>query len=90
VHAGGLHVQAQHDAALDAAIAGRELNPVKAVVIPSRATNKQSRDLYKARHLIENFLARLKQYRGIATRYDKTARNFLGIIHLAASVVWLM
>lgn len=65
----------------------------KAVVIPSRAKNKQPRDhdrhLYKARHLIENFFARLKQYRAIATRYDKTARNFLGAIHLAASMVWL-
>jgi transposase len=65
----------------------------KAVVIPSRVTNKQpreyDRDLYKARHLIENFFARLKQYRAIATRYDKTARNFLGAIHLAASMVWL-
>jgi len=45
--------------------------------------------LYQARHLIENFFARLKQYRTIATRYDKTARNFLGAIHLAATVVWL-
>lgn len=65
----------------------------KSVVIPSRATNKQprhhDRDRYKARHLIENFFARLKQYRAIATRYDKTARNFLGAIHLAASVIWL-
>ena len=65
----------------------------KSVVIPSRSTNKQPREcdwhLYKARHLIENFFARLKQYRAIATRYDKTARNFLGAIHLAAAMVWL-
>lgn len=47
------------------------------------------KDTYKARHLIENFFAKLKQYRAIATRYDKTARNFLGAIYLAASVVWL-
>ncbi len=33
--------------------------------------------------------ATLQQYRAIATRYDKTARNFLGVIHLAASMVWL-
>jgi transposase len=38
--------------------------------------------------LIEHFFNRLKQYRGIATRYDKTARNFLGAIHLAAAVIW--
>ena len=62
-------------------------------MIPSRVTNKQPRehdlDLYKARHLIENFFARLKQYRAIATRYDKTARNFLRAVHLAAAMVWL-
>ncbi|MFM8331668.1 MAG: transposase, partial [Candidatus Methylumidiphilus sp.] len=58
-----------------------------------RSNRKEPRDydgdLYKARHLAENFFARLKQYRAIATRYDKTARNFLGGIHLAAAVVWL-
>jgi predicted nuclease with RNAse H fold len=41
------------------------------------------------RHLIANFFYKLKQYRGIATRYDKTARNFLGAIYLAAFVIWL-
>ena len=65
----------------------------KAVVIPCLSTRRDQRSydrhLYKARHLIENFFARLKQYRAIATRYDKTARNFLGAIHLAAAVVWL-
>ena len=55
------------------------------VVIPSKKKRKQVRDydryLYKARHLIENFFAKLKQYRGIATRYDKRAINFLGSIY---------
>ncbi|NEO94239.1 transposase [Moorena sp. SIO3I6] len=36
-----------------------------------------------------NFFAQLKQYRGIATRYDKRAINFLGAIYLAATVIWL-
>ncbi len=36
-----------------------------------------------------HFFAKLKQFRAIATRYDKTKRNFLGAIHLAAAVVWL-
>ncbi len=39
--------------------------------------------------LMEQSYNRLKQYRSIATRYDKTARNFLGAIHLAAAVIWL-
>ena len=39
--------------------------------------------------MIENFFAKLKQYRAIATRYDKRAAHFLGAIHLAAAVAWL-
>ena len=62
-------------------------------VIPSRKHRLTQRDhdrwQYRSRHLIENFFARLKQYRAIATRYDKTACNFLGAIHLAAIVIWL-
>ncbi len=65
----------------------------KIVVIPPKANRKVSRDydreLFKARHLIENFFAKLKQFRAIATRYDKTARNFLAAIQLAAAVIWL-
>ena len=62
-------------------------------MIPPRAnrqvTRHYDRDLFKARHLIENFFAKLKQFRAIATRYDKTKRNFLAAIHLAAAVIWL-
>jgi transposase len=65
----------------------------KAMVIPPKANRKVARDydrdLYKARHLIENLFAKLKQFRAIATRYDKTAQNFLGGIHLAAALIWL-
>jgi transposase len=50
-------------------------------VIPSKCNRKKQREydkeLYKARHLIENFFAKLKQYRAIATRYDKTSTAFL-------------
>jgi transposase len=73
----------------------RVIEPLEAktTVIPSKASRLQPRDydrhLYKARHLIENFFAKLKQFRAIATRYDKTARNFLGAIHLAAVAIWL-
>ena len=62
-------------------------------VIPSKANRKidrsYDREIYKARHLIENFFADLKQYRAIATRYDKTARNFLAAVYLAAAAIWL-
>ena len=66
----------------------------KVAVIPPKANRRVQReydkDLYKARHLIENFFAKLKQFRAIATRYDKTARNFLGAIYFAASLIWLV
>ena len=66
----------------------------KVAVIPPKANRTVQREydkeLYKARHLIENFFAKLKLFRAIATRYDKTARNFLAAIHLAASVIWLI
>ncbi|MDQ3560928.1 MAG: IS5 family transposase [Pseudomonadota bacterium] len=65
----------------------------KTAVIPPKANRLLprdfDRDLYKARHLIENFFAKLKQFRAIATRYDKTARNFLSGVHLAATAIWL-
>ena len=65
----------------------------KTSVIPPKRSRKKPRDydkeLYKERHLIENFFCKLKQFRAIATRYDKTARNFLAAIHLVAAVIWL-
>ena len=65
----------------------------KATVILPKASRKVARDydrdLYKARHLIENFFAKLKQFRAIATRHDKTAQNFLDGIHLSAALIWL-
>lgn len=63
-----------------------------AVIPPKRNRTIQreyDKELYKARHLIENFFAKLKQYRAIATRYDKRAINFLGAIYLASAVIWL-
>jgi transposase len=75
----------------------RVIEPLRAAgktfVIPPKSNRKTPRDfdqeMYKARHLIENFICRLKQFRAIATRYDKTARNFLAAIHLAATVILL-
>ena len=44
---------------------------------------------YKKRNVVERCFARLKQWRAVATRYDKTARNYLGGVTLAAAVLWL-
>ncbi|WP_427832736.1 IS5 family transposase [Acinetobacter pseudolwoffii] len=63
------------------------------VVMPAKSNSIDQRDydrnLYQARHLIENFFAKLKQYRAIATRYDKLAQNFLSAIYLASTIIWL-
>jgi len=65
----------------------------KEIVIPPKRTRTEQREydraLYEARHLIENFFCKLKQFRAIATRYDKTARNFLAAVYLAATVILL-
>jgi len=65
----------------------------KTPVIPPKSNRKIQRafdkEMYKARHLIENFFCKLKQFRAIATRYDKTARNFLAGIQLAAAIILL-
>ena len=65
----------------------------KTCVIPPKSNRKKPRpfdkEFYKARHLIENFYCNLKRFRAIATRYDKTATNFLAAIHLAAAIIWL-
>lgn len=57
---------------------------------PSR-TRKHGLDrhLYAERHLIEGCFAKLKQFRRVATRYVKTARNYAAVVTIAAIVLWL-
>ena len=61
-------------------------------VIPSVARRKplipHDRQAYRQRNLIERMFARLKDFRRIATRYDKLARNFLAAVTLAAAITW--
>ena len=60
-------------------------------VIPSRSNRRHPVPLdkprYKTRHLVENYFAKIKQYRRIATRYDKTDTSFAGMIDLVATVI---
>ena len=62
-------------------------------VIPCNPTRKRlipySFELYKLRNRIERCFNKLKQFRRIATRYDKTARNYLAMVTVAATVLWL-
>jgi transposase len=57
---------------------------------PSRA-RKYPLDahLYAQRHLIECCFSKLKQFRRVATRFEKTAQNYLAIITIAATILWL-
>jgi transposase len=77
----------------DERVIGPLLAAGKTPVIPPKSNRKTPRtfdkEMYKARHLIENFVCKLKEFRAVATRYEKTARNFLAGIHLVASVVLL-
>ena len=57
---------------------------------PSRARKHPlNTRLYKERHLIECCFGKLKQCRRVATRYEKTARNYLAMVALAATMLWL-
>jgi transposase len=62
-------------------------------VIPPKSNRKVKRDcdfaLYRERNLVERFFCIIKHFRGIATRYEKTARNFLAGLHLVCAIVWL-
>jgi transposase len=70
-------------------LAVRTIRPV----IPPKSNRKIKRDcdfaLYAERNLIERFFNFIKQFRGIATRYEKTARNFLAGLHLVCALAWL-
>ena len=46
-------------------------------------------DLYRQRSLVERFFCKLKQFRRVATRFDKLARNFLAAVALASTRIWL-
>ena len=63
------------------------------VVIPPRSNRKTPREydtvVYKERNKVERCINRLKQFRRVATRYEKTARNFLGMVQFAAITLWL-
>ena len=63
------------------------------VVIPPKRNRKLQRpydaELYKERNRIERFFNKLKQFRRVATRYDKLLANFMGFVKLAAIAIWL-
>ena len=82
------------DAAYDADPLRKAIAEKDAIAVipnnPSRAKKHPfDRHLYAQRHLIECCFSRLKQFRRVATRYEKTARNYLAVVTLAATILWL-
>ncbi|SFU96338.1 Transposase [Aliiroseovarius crassostreae] len=71
------------------ALSKRDIAPV----IPPRKKRKHpasyDEEMYKWRHLVENFFQKIKDYRGIATRYCKTDTSFKAFISIAATILWL-
>ena len=61
-------------------------------MIPSNPTRRHPStwdvEAYRNRNLVERMFCRLKDFRRIATRYDKRADNFLSAVHLAATLTW--
>ena len=80
------------DKAFDANWIVAELNRRGAKVVISRMPRRKQppaidRDIYKWRHLIENFFRKLKEFKRIAMRSDKTDTSVAAMIHLAAAVI---
>ena len=63
-----------------------------AAVIPPRSNRSNPRPcdwhLYKERHLIECFFGKIKHYRRVFSRFEKTARNFMGFLQFVATIIW--
>ena len=60
-------------------------------VIPSKKLRKplipHNETLYKRRHLIENYFSKIKEFRGVNTRYDKTDTSYVASWHIAATII---
>ena len=58
---------------------------------PTRKYNRRRKDprLYRLRGKVENFFHDIKRFRAVASRYEKTARNFLAVVHIACIFQWL-
>ena len=76
----------------DSFIESLQVRAIRPVIPPkSNRSIKRNCDfaLYAERNLIERFFNFIKQFRAIATRYEKTARNFLAGLHLVCALAWL-
>ncbi|GHT96384.1 hypothetical protein AGMMS49545_21200 [Betaproteobacteria bacterium] len=90
LRSGALHADKAYDT--DAILEHLTNNRIEAIIPPRRHRRIQrpfDRERYKNRNLVERFFCRIKQFRRIATRYDKLAERFSSFIALTASFIWL-
>ena len=86
------HVIADKAYDADAIVAAVTRCGAIAVIPPKRNRLRQrsyDTHLYKERHLVECFFCKLKDFRRIATRYEKPAQTFLAMVTIAACLIWL-
>ena len=66
---------------------------LRPVICPNRSRKrhvlKLQKKIYATRYLVECFFHKLKRFRAVASRYEKTSRNFLALVQLACSMIWL-
>lgn len=65
---------------------------MKPVIHPKPERNQPhrlARRLYRQRYIVEVFFHTLKRFRAVATRYEKTARNYLALVQIACAKIWL-
>jgi transposase len=72
-----------------AAVRARGMRPVIHSKPERKKKHRLVRALYSQRYLVELFFHSLKRFRAIATRYEKTARNYLALVQVACARLWL-
>jgi transposase len=77
----------------DAVVEKIEAAGAKAVIPPKsnrKDPRRYNKKMYKERNVVERFFARLKQWRGLATRYEKTLESYMAMVFLACARRWLL
>lgn len=72
-----------------AAVRKKGMKPVIHSKPERKKKHRLSRALYRQRYLVEVFFHNIKRFRAVATRYEKTARNYLALTQLACAMLWL-
>ena len=85
------HLLADRGYDTNAALAAARARGMAPALPPKRnrkVAREYDRALYQARHLVENGFGKLKEWRGVATRYAKNSASFLAICRIRALVLW--